>query len=274
MLSSRPFFQTLRFASQRAGAAWLHRGAGGVYHRHAELELNLCVAGHAHYLVGERRFHLSRRSMLWLFPAQDHILLEASPDFAMWIAVWKPELIQATCQIESSRELAQMQPAQTWFAQARPNDAARLESLFTRLSQSPNDDYFNAGLGYALMESRRVYAHSEESLAGRAVHPCVDEAARLLRDEMLDVPELAHRVGLSANRLSRLFHAQIGVTITAFRTRMALERFARIYDGRSLSITQAAIEAGFHSYAQFHRVFAAQYGCSPAAYREELRDAK
>ena len=233
--------------------------------------MNLCIAGHAHYLVGERRFHLSRRSLLWLFPAQNHLLLDASPDFAMWIVVWKPQLIEATCRQPNSRELAQPMPAQTWFAQLRGEDAAQLESLFQAVHGAATDDHFNAGLSYALMESRACHARAEQAIAGRAVHPCVESAARILRDEALDLPTISHRVGLSANRLSRLFRAQIGASITEFRTKMALERFARIYDGRSLSITQAAIEAGFGSYAQFHRAFVAHYNYAPVRHRERLR---
>ena len=272
MLSSPPQFQQLHLSAERDGGLWLHRGTtGACHHRHDELEINLCVSGHAHYLVGERRFHLSRRSLLWLFPAQNHLLLDASPDFAMWVVVWKPTLLEAVCRAETSRELKQFQPAQTWFSPVRSDDAARLESLFALVRATEGDDHFNAGLSFALMECQRASDRSEESIAGRVVHPCVEEAARLLRDDALDVPTLARRVGLSPNRLSRLFREQIGVTMTEFRTKMALERFTRIYDGRGCSLTQAAIEAGFGSYAQFHRAFVRQNDCNPAQFREQLR---
>lgn len=271
LVSYSPKFEKLQLEPQRGGGLWLRRGGGGVYHRHAELEVNLCVAGHAHYLVGERRFHLSRQSLLWLFPAQNHLLLDCSPDFAMWIVVWKPGLIEATCYQATSRELAQMAPAQSWFAQLAPGVAAGLELLYQNLSHAASDDHFNAGLGYALMESHTAYQRAGQAAGGRAVHPCVENAARILRDESLDLPALAHRVGLSPHRLSRLFRAQIGATVTEFRTKMALERFAFLYDGQSLSITQCAIEAGFGSYAQFHRAFVAQHGCAPAQHRRRLR---
>lgn len=272
ILSRYPIFQQLRLQQPHDGALWLHSGGGGVYHRHAELEANLCIAGHAHYLVGEQRFHLSRRSLLWLFPQQNHLLLDASPDFAMWIVVWKPALLAATCRHSESRELMQARPKQTWFSQLRGEDAAQLETLFQFIINADNADHLNAGLSYALMQSHAAHARADEAIVGRAVHPCVESAAQILRDEALDLPTLSHRVGLSANRLSRLFHAQIGATISEFRNKMALERFARLYDGRSLSITQAAIEAGFGSYAGFHRAFTAYYGYAPAQHREKLRN--
>lgn len=271
LVSHNPKFEKLRLEPQQDGGLWHRRGGGGVYHRHAELEVNLCVAGHAHYLVGEHRFHLSRYNLLWLFPAQNHLLLDSSPDFAMWIVVWKPRLVEATCRQPDSRELMQAAPDQSWFSQIQPAAAARLELLYQNLSEAATNDHFNAGLSYALMESHAAYRRAGKAIVGRAVHPCVESAAQILRDEAVDLPTLSHRVGLSANRLSRLFRAQIGATITEFRTKMALERFAHLYDGQSLSITQAAAEAGFGSYAQFHRAFAAHYNCAPVRHRERLR---
>src|SRR5918995_1783331 len=47
-------------------------------HRHAELELNLVVRGTATYLLGERRYALTPGTLTWLFPGQDHVLVDGS----------------------------------------------------------------------------------------------------------------------------------------------------------------------------------------------------
>ena len=273
MMSSRPILQQLQLAPERDGHLWRHHGKGsGIFHRHEELEVNLCLSGHAHYLVGERKFRLARRSLLWLFPSQNHFLLETSPDFEMWICVWKPRLLEASCRQSASAQLKQSAPEKTWIRRLRGEDAARLEALFEAVSAHANSDHFNAGLGYALMECHAAHQCADEAIGGRAVHPCVESAARILRDEAPTLPELSRRVGLSPARLSRLFGAQIGVSVSGFRAKMALERFAKLYDGRNLSLTDAAIEAGFGSYAQFHRVFLAHHGCTPAQHRARLRE--
>ena len=112
-------------------------------------------------------------------------------------------------------------------------------------AQPSGDDHFNAGLAYALLEAHgAARASVAKPSVGVRVHPCVQEAAHILRDQALDVPSLAGRVGLSPNRLSRLFRAQICASVTEFRARMALERFAQIYDGRSLSLTDARYRSG------------------------------
>ena len=65
-------------------------------------------------------------------------------------------------------------------------------------------------------------------------------AVRLLRSSEETCPEdldrLAQAVGLSAAHLSRLFHAQVGQSVTEFRSRQRLERFFRLYGaGRRLT---------------------------------------
>ena len=58
-------------------------------HSHAELEFNLVLRGRAAYVVDDARYDLGRGSSIWLFPAQQHLLINQSPDFEMWIAVFR-----------------------------------------------------------------------------------------------------------------------------------------------------------------------------------------
>jgi AraC-like DNA-binding protein len=89
--------------------------------------------------------------------------------------------------------------------------------------------------------------------------------------EPISIPELAKRSGLSSSRLSKLFHDQTGVTLVEYRQRQAIQKFLRLYArGRRRTILQAALEAGFGSYAQFHKVFKRVIGIGPAEYRRKI----
>ena len=88
-----------------------------------------------------------------------------------------------------------------------------------------------------------------------------------------DLTALARGAGFSPSHLSRLFKAQMGVSISRFRNQQRLERFLAIYgDGRRTTALAAAHEAGFGSYAQFHRVFRELTGRSPSDLRTVAAD--
>jgi AraC-like DNA-binding protein len=101
---------------------------------------------------------------------------------------------------------------------------------------------------------------------GRALHPAVEQAARLLvnESEAVKLEALGEAVGLSGSRLSRLFRKQTGVSLVEFRQKQQLDRFLRTYQReKEWTMMAAALRAGFGSYPQFHRVFKARMGCGP-----------
>ena len=262
----------LGFYGPRDGRLWIHRYAPEARHahRHAEIEINLVRAGRAAYLLGDRRYDLARHSLVWLFPGQDHILLDESPDLTMWIGVFTPRLLARVCTTTETQTLREDDPPGRFCRRLADERCARLETLFAEVEQStPEPARFNAGLGYALLSAWDAFRAAEEPAAGPDVHPAVERAARMLRDEAdpLSVEQIGARVGLSASRLSRLFHQQTGVALVDFRNRQRLQRFLRMYGpGKGLSMLEAALDAGFGSYPQFHRVFRSQMGCGPAEY--------
>jgi AraC-like DNA-binding protein len=101
-----------------------------------------------------------------------------------------------------------------------------------------------------------------------APHPAVIHATRLLSDDpTMSATDLAAHLDVSANRLARVFKAEMGVSIVDYRNQLRLERFVTLMNGkRRPHLSDAARAAGFGSYAQFHRVFHALRGTTPRAY--------
>jgi AraC-like DNA-binding protein len=244
-------------------------------HRHRELEVNLVLAGRAAYLVDGRRVPLPAGSMIWLFPRQEHLLIDSSHDFSMWVLVFRQSLVAPLAERETRRILASSDPGEILCRQILPS---RLESL-NRLYQGALDEkadvgFVNATLRYALVESWRAYQFSGEVIPSTQVHPAVARAARIVSDAIDPLPleAVARQAGLSPARLSRLFHRQVGVSLTAFRQQKCLQRFLRLYGaGTRHSLIEAALLAGFGSYPQFHRVFCRLTGSSPLKFKQRLR---
>lgn len=74
---------------------------------------------------------------------------------------------------------------------------------------------------------------------------------------------LAARLGLSSGHLARTFKREAGVSLVEYRQRVLLERFFAALDRGHTRLLDAATEAGFGSYAQFHRVYRKLMGAAP-----------
>jgi AraC-like DNA-binding protein len=242
-------------------------------HRHAELEVNLVVRGSASYLVGERRYELTPGTLTWLFPGQDHVLVEESADHELWWAVFRPALVART----AKPELLEDDPIGQFSRRLDSDAVLRLCALFqeVRAAELRDDVLANTGLAYLLPLAWRLFLDSDDIVEGTDLHPAVEKVARLLRADpgAGNLAALAQTAGLSPSHLSRLFKAQTGASITGFRNQQRLQRFLRLYgQGRRTTALAAAFEAGFGSYAQFHRVFREQTGRRPSALRAAAVD--
>lgn len=263
-----------------AGRVWPCSGPpprGRRLHRHDELEFNLVTAGRAGYLVEDRRFEMSPGMMIWLYPEQDHVLVNESPDLAMWVGVFRPSLLRKVCREPGHRVLRQPRPTHPICRRLGGGATASLGRLLSSQSalRDAQRDRINAGLGYVLLEAWAQFDDAEQPSEGTDVHPAVERAARLILNEAEPRPieSLAKEVRLSPAHLSRLFAQQMGVSVTHFRQRCALERFVRAYGtGYRMNLMAAALAAGFGSYAQFHRVFKRHYGFAPAEFRRRVRE--
>jgi AraC-like DNA-binding protein len=240
-------------------------------HRHAELELNLVARGTASYLLEERRYELTPRTLTWLFPGQSHVLVDESPDHDLWWVVFRPALVAQVADTMRARPLLERDPGGQFSRRLDAPPAARLGALLRELRDAQTGDHalLNAGLAYLLLFAWRAFLDSDDHVAGVDVHPAVETVVRRLRmdSEAGGLEALARESGLSSSHLSRIFKRQTGISITRFRNQRRLERFTTIYgDGRRTTALAAALEAGFGSYAQFYRVMRTETGCGPAAW--------
>ncbi len=264
--------QLLKLPAELDGNLWLYRqqGRANAMHHHAELEFNLVTRGSGLYLLANRKYQIRRGDLLWLFPAQEHVLIEQSPDFEMWIGVARPGTVRRIATDANSKVLTKANPAGDYCRRLSQPVFTKLEALIADIAdRREQPGLFNAGLGFVLLAAWHQFERAAD-VPVDDVHPAVERAARLIRDKSntLGLTELARMAGLSAPRLSRLFKQQTGVALVDFRNRQRVEKFLALYGtGQRLTMLDAALEAGFGSYPQFHRVFKRVVGCSPGDYR-------
>jgi signal transduction histidine kinase/DNA-binding response OmpR family regulator len=77
---------------------------------------------------------------------------------------------------------------------------------------------------------------------------------------------IARHVGVHENYLSRAFHEEVGVTPMIYLNRYRVRQAKTLLEDCQ-SVTEVALAVGFSSSAHFSRVFSAEVGVSPSAYR-------
>jgi AraC-like DNA-binding protein len=88
----------------------------------------------------------------------------------------------------------------------------------------------------------------------------------LEREPQLTGEQLAERFRVSAGHLARTFKAEVGTSLVEYRNRLRLDRFFAAMRTSPPSLHEAAITAGFGSYAQFLRVHRQVTGLAPREY--------
>jgi AraC-like DNA-binding protein len=260
-------------------------------HHHIELEVNLVVRGTITYVVDGRRFTFSPRTLLWLFPRQEHQLVDRSTDAQFYVAVFKPSLIRRSCRSSAYEGLKHENNEQVGVLNTllKPEafdlirktmdslmqgsldpDVLNREAGFGQTSDflfEHNDpDALNAGLHYLLLLCWRSHLTGKATRDVIALHPVVRRALRLLSegDTEHSIGELATACGASKSYLSRMFRGQIGVPLTRYRNLLRLSGFFEQYQQPDQkTITESVYAAGFGSYAQFYKVFTQAYGRGP-----------
>jgi AraC-like DNA-binding protein len=269
-------FENLRLRPRYGGFVFLADATKGVpwlaTHHHAELELNIVARGHINYVVGKNRYHFAKGDQLWLFPGQPHRLVDRSQDALYYVAVFKQSLIHKACQQEFELVRRMMDAL---IAGAPDNDALNREAGFGLSPgfryEHEDSDFLNAGLSHVLISCWKNQLASQEGNRAVPLHHSILKALDILcRDEQPgNLPALAKQCGLSPEHLSRTFQKQIGIPLNRYRNAARLDRFWKLRNSPpQKTLIEAALAAGFGSYAQFYKIFREAYGRGP---REETQ---
>jgi AraC-like DNA-binding protein len=151
----------------------------------------------------------------------------------------------------------------------------------TALSRTPIDEAKQARaailcalLGQALEPCREALSRKAPA-ASEPRHPLVRSVTKLLvHDPTLSCDALAKQLHISTGRLARTFKREASTSVVDHRNELRLARFLDRVDAPAHNLLRAALDAGFGSYAQFHRVFRARFGRTPREYLLERMQAE
>ncbi len=223
-------------------------------HFHSEPELNLVTAGSGTFGAGSAEIIVARGDLLFWLPGEEHELLDASANFDLFVVGLAPEWSERVLGVNLASALGG--PRRTRLA---PVVTERLHQLCagtvggdtSALEQRVGDWWRDAHVNR--LESPEKHPLTRRTLASVLERPELGRAA------------VAHLVRGHPSEVSRHFRDNLGITFTAFRARQRLLRFIELVD-RGATHLAAALDAGFGSYSQCHRVFRRALGCSPRGF--------
>ena len=204
-------------------------------------------------------------ALLWWTPGQDHELLDASDDFELYVIGLSPAFSErvlgpAGASIYRGPQVLRLNVEQ--LAMLSPYCQPHSFRQDTIAAERRAGDFWQR-------------AHAMRLGALSYSHPLTQRAIRsaLQRTDM-NRRQIADAACSSSCEVSRHFRRDMGITLTAYRTRLRLLRFMQLVDSRKLSLYDASREAGFGCYSQCHRAFHQTLGYSPRTYfNKRLRQA-
>jgi AraC-like DNA-binding protein len=133
---------------------------------------------------------------------------------------------------------------------------------------------YRRAFAQSLLEAFLITLLSElnrPSAADASRSPLVTEAEKLARtllpDPELSVARLARSLGCSPDYLSRRFHEERGITLTAWITRERMDIAKDLLADPQRNVAEICWASGFNAPSYFIRVFRQQTGTTPRAYR-------
>ncbi|RYZ04494.1 MAG: AraC family transcriptional regulator [Myxococcales bacterium] len=229
-------------------------------HFHAEPELNLVVRGSATFGIGDSVV-TARAGELIAFPsAQDHVLLDSSPDLYLYAIGLDPAL---------SAQALDQEPSLPLHVQLHAEELTPVLQRAADIVDRPGADSLAADLW------QRVHwlARRSAPLSAQGPHVLTRRTLQLLRGAPdLSLTGLAQNLRAHPTEVSRHFHRDLGITLVRYRTRLKLLDLIQRVDSGQTELMTVAIHAGFGSYSQCHRAFQAELGCSPRRFFSGLRD--
>jgi methylphosphotriester-DNA--protein-cysteine methyltransferase len=262
-------------------------------HHHSELEVNFVCRGSITYLVDGHRYSFGVGALIWIPSRQEHQLIARSADAQFYVAAFKPSMVNSACRSSEYSDLRNLRGDHCGLLHSKvafETGRSMRDLMKTLIADAPDEavlnreagfgfdsefqyrhrdcDALNAGLRYLLVHGWRAHKTRSDRSRKIELHPAVTLAVELLSKReasATSLPQIASRCGLSPTYLSRLFHQQLGISLSQYRNSNRLSAFIEHYaDGGRRTILDCALAAGFGSYAQFYKVFLSAYGEGPA----------
>jgi len=245
-------------------------------HFHGQLEVCVITQGELEVLVGAECYRVAAPALVWHPPTIGHGVTRVSPDLRFWTVTFEPALLTSGQWLGNCCQPKPHQPFSSWIGrflqtigdspvfQISRRDAWRLDELCEQgwLAQ------FGVGFERALIELiDAAWGVTRRELSTSRNYPLADLGLGII----LGAPDqdrnrICRELLVSSSYSARMFRRRWNATFVELRNRARAVTFLALSRRPGASLITCALESGFGSYSQAHRVFRATTGCSPSNY--------
>ena len=253
-------------------------------HRHEFAELTIITAGSASHVTAQGRYPIAAGDVFFVPPEQPHGFAEArglSLVNVLFLPKRLPEIANEVRRMPGWQALFESEPkyrdAQGFAGHLRlpPEELERVAMLTQELEvETKRYTPGSAALVEALfmqlvVRLARSYG-ANVSPAGRRLLT-VQKTIRYIEErhaEAVELSVLAKKAGMSLSTYKRAFKAVTGTSPIDYLLQVRLARACHLLRDGDMSVTEAALAAGFGDGNYFARQFRARMGKTPSAWRE------
>lgn len=287
--------QELMYESLRDGAVWpFDRRYIRPRHFHGQLECLLVLRGTATLHLGTRAEQVRAGQLCWVLPGVPHVMGDFSADFDMWVVELDSALVNscwrtlhgaglhdADARHEATNGGPHEGPYERWSVSLGERLAGRaivdiggeqlrpLAELAVQVWTSTDTAHASRLLAALCTLAFKVTLASVRARRAASIGELV--SCLLLASPELDRRGTAAELGVSEGFLSRKIHGDLGVTFVEHRAHTRVAHFLALSGDGRRNLLAAALDAGFGSYSQFHRIFTRLSGSRPRDYLDDGR---
>jgi len=124
-------------------------------------------------------------------------------------------------------------------------------------------------LSYFVMDASGLAVGGADQVKYKLVNTVVERIWNFSHYQDMDVPFLAHEVGISRRTLDRHFKNTLGHSVLEEIQFCRISRAVRLLEMTTMPLKQVVYRAGFRNREQFRVIFQKTFGMSPEAYRKK-----
>lgn len=255
-------------------------------HDHAYHEVCVVLAGAATHVTTAYRAPMSRGTAAVVPPGAVHAMAEVGPGFRVVNVYYLAEWLTADLALLWQQDgLVPLFLGGTLFAtgnvaqfQLGEPDVAAVERDLNDLAEeadggeTPSPVLLRAALLKALARLARAHTRVGGAAPDAPLQPVVRAAMeaverRVVGNDPLRIAEIARPLGVSPDRLTRLFHRATGRSVTDYFQSRRVHRACQLLLDPRRSVTEVAHELGYADGPHLARLFRRYRGMSPREYR-------